>query len=138
VADLILKYDLDRKRNQIGILEKENEIVNLKLVDNRRLIIFGALAFSLLAGLLYFTYLQNFLKKEKEYLALKQTKVLSQMNPHFIFNSLNSIKLYIISNENDKAVYYFNKFTKLIRTILATSRKRTLHCRKNWIPWSFI
>ena len=126
VADLILKYDSDRKRNQIDILEKENEIVNLKLVDNTRLFIFGVLAISLIAGLLYFNYRQNILKKEKEYLAVEQTMMRSQMNPHFIFNSLNSIKLYIINNEKDKAVYYLNKFSKLIRTILSTSKEKDI------------
>jgi len=126
VADLILKYDSDRKKSQIEILEKENEIVNLKLAGNRKLMFFGALGLGLLMGLLYFTYLKNILKKEKEYLALEQRMMRSQMNPHFIFNSMNSIKLYIISNDKDKAVYYLNKFSKLIRTILATSEEKDI------------
>ena len=45
----------------------------------------------------------------------------SQMNPHFLFNSLNSIKLYIINNEKKNAVYYLNKFSKLVRKILEAS-----------------
>ncbi len=48
----------------------------------------------------------------------------SQMNPHFIFNSLNSIKLYIINNEKENAVYYLNKFSKLIRKILIASKEK--------------
>jgi sensor histidine kinase YesM len=48
------------------------------------------------------------------------------MNPHFIFNSLNSIKLYIINSEKDKAIYYLNKFSKLIRTILASSKEKDI------------
>ena len=43
------------------------------------------------------------------------------MNPHFLFNSLNSIKLYIINNEKKNAVYYLNKFSKLVRKILEAS-----------------
>jgi sensor histidine kinase YesM len=43
------------------------------------------------------------------------------MNPHFLFNSLNSIKLYIINNETKNAVHYLNKFSKLIRKILEAS-----------------
>jgi sensor histidine kinase YesM len=46
------------------------------------------------------------------------------MNPHFIFNSLNSIKLYIINNEKENAVYYLNKFSKLIRKILIASKEK--------------
>ncbi len=50
----------------------------------------------------------------------------SQMNPHFIFNSLNSIKLYIINNEKENAVYYLNKFSKLIRKILMASKEKEI------------
>ena len=50
----------------------------------------------------------------------------SQMNPHFIFNALNSIKQYVIGNEIENAVYYINKFAKLIRKILDTSTKKDI------------
>lgn len=46
----------------------------------------------------------------------------NQMNPHFIFNALNSIKVYLIENNKEKAIYYLNKFSKLIRKILDSSR----------------
>lgn len=55
---------------------------------------------------------------------LKLSSLLSQMNPHFIFNALNSIKQYIISNDQKSAVYYLNKFSKLIRRILEASTKK--------------
>ena len=63
---------------------------------------------------------------EKELAELKVTLLRSQMNPHFIFNSLNSIKLYIINNEKENAVYYLNKFSKLIRKILASTREKEI------------
>ncbi|MCB0447108.1 MAG: histidine kinase, partial [Gelidibacter sp.] len=46
------------------------------------------------------------------------------MNPHFIFNSLNSIKRYIIDSEKEHAVFYLNKFSKLIRKILASTMEK--------------
>ena len=61
---------------------------------------------------------------EKEIAELKISSLQSQMNPHFIFNSLNSIKLNIIKNNKENAVYYLNKFSKLIRKILTISRER--------------
>ena len=63
---------------------------------------------------------------EKELSDLKMASLRSQMNPHFIFNSLNSIKLYIIDNQKENAVYYLNKFSKLIRKILATTREKEI------------
>jgi len=46
----------------------------------------------------------------------------SQMNPHFIFNALNSIKKFVIANEAANAEKYLGKFSKLIRTILDNSQ----------------
>ncbi len=65
-------------------------------------------------------------KADKELAELKITSLRSQMNPHFIFNSLNSIKLYIINNEKENAVYYLNKFSKLIRKILTSTREKEI------------
>lgn len=61
------------------------------------------------------------IKFKKEISDLRLKALRSQMNPHFIFNSLNSIKLYIINNEKENAVYYLNKFAKLVRKILEAS-----------------
>ncbi len=46
------------------------------------------------------------------------------MNPHFIFNSLNSIQSFLVYEENEKAERYLLKFSSLIRQTLANSRER--------------
>jgi sensor histidine kinase YesM len=46
----------------------------------------------------------------------------SQMNPHFIFNCLNSIKLYAAQNDSKAASDYLTKFSRLIRQMLENSR----------------
>ncbi len=43
------------------------------------------------------------------------------MNPHFVFNSMNAIHHYIISNDVDSSLNYINDFTKLMRTTLNNS-----------------
>ncbi|WP_445733428.1 sensor histidine kinase [Mariniflexile sp.] len=65
-------------------------------------------------------------KYDKELAEMKVSALRSQMNPHFIFNSLNSIKRYIIDNEKENAVYYLNKFSKLIRKILSASMEKEI------------
>ncbi len=124
VNDLIIKYDSERKNSQIQDLAKQNEIAKLKLSKNRILwfIILGII--SLLGVVLYTLFRHQRLKNEKEIIRLEQDAMRSQMNPHFIFNSLNAIKLYIINNEQKNAVYYLNKFSKLIRKILVASRNK--------------
>jgi putative methionine-R-sulfoxide reductase with GAF domain len=47
----------------------------------------------------------------------------TQMNPHFIFNSLNSIKGMILSNEQQKASRYLSKFAQMIRMTLNQSKE---------------
>src|SRR5699024_5284737 len=54
----------------------------------------------------------------------------SQMNPHFLFNALNSIKVFLIENEKQAAVYYLNKFSKLIRHILESSRVESISLKE--------
>jgi LytS/YehU family sensor histidine kinase len=48
------------------------------------------------------------------------------MNPHFVFNSLNSINRFIQLNEPDTASNYLTKFSRLIRLILDNSRETTI------------
>ena len=54
----------------------------------------------------------------KQILQLRLQAVQAQMNPHFLFNSLNAIKLFIIKNDQKQAVTYLTKFAKLIRMVL--------------------
>ena len=46
----------------------------------------------------------------------------SQMNPHFMFNTLNSINSYIIENKSNEASKYLTMFSKLMRNILDNSK----------------
>lgn len=59
---------------------------------------------------------------ENKLAGVELTALRSQMNPHFIFNCLNSIESYIIKNETIKASEYLNDFSRLIRLILQNSR----------------
>ena len=47
----------------------------------------------------------------------------AQMNPHFIFNAINSIQSYILSNNVDKALYYLSMFAKLVRKTLENATR---------------
>jgi LytS/YehU family sensor histidine kinase len=57
---------------------------------------------------------------------LKMHALQSQMNPHFIFNSLNSIQNYIVNNDVMNAAIYLSKFSRLIRRILDNSNHTLL------------
>ncbi|MEM6722335.1 MAG: tetratricopeptide repeat protein [Bacteroidota bacterium] len=123
VNDLIVKYDT---KKQIENLEKENATVKQTLKRNKSIWITSSVVFAFLAIMIYILYRQRLLNNEKKILTLEQDMLRSQMNPHFVFNSLNSIKQYIISNEQKNAVHYLNKFAKLIRKILDASRVKVV------------
>jgi anti-sigma regulatory factor (Ser/Thr protein kinase) len=63
------------------------------------------------------------LEIEKQLFDLEQKSLRLQMNPHFIFNSLNSIQSFIVNNDSDKATLYLAKFAQLMRLILSNSRE---------------
>ena len=63
---------------------------------------------------------------ETEIAALK-----AQMNPHFIFNCINSIDALIQSNDKYNATNYLNKFAKLIRNVLDSSKENTVAFNKD-------
>lgn len=56
----------------------------------------------------------------------------SQMNPHFIFNVLNSIEAYVMDNEKRKASRLIQKFAALSRLILENSTKSLVAADKEW------
>ena len=68
---------------------------------------------------------QNIRKKEKtsfnlkrRMIQLEQKALRSQMNPHFIFNSMNSIQDFILTKDESGALKFLNKFARLIRQVL--------------------
>ncbi len=113
-----------------SIIKKDNEArvttINQQLRKNNTRLLVSGIAIALLAGIFYILYRQYQLKNDKKLLTLEQSMLRSQMNPHFLFNSLNSIKLYIINNEQKNAVHYLNKFSKLVRKILESSSMREI------------
>ncbi|WP_188112014.1 sensor histidine kinase [Aquimarina sp. RZ0] len=69
------------------------------------------------------------LKLMRSYTEVSELKIIalkSQMNPHFIFNVLNSINNYILKNDIEKASDYLTKFSKLIRKVLKNSTEKMI------------
>jgi len=71
-----------------------------------------------------FAIRQKFLNYEKELLELEQQALRVQMNPHFIFNALNSIQHSILSGKQDEAYHHLELFSSLIRGILENSKHK--------------
>jgi tetratricopeptide (TPR) repeat protein len=120
VNDIVLEYENEVKNKQIQLLADRNE----ELLKNQKLYLLIIFSVVLLAVIMIALNRNRQLRQEKQILTLEQDMLRSQMNPHFIFNSLNSIKHFIINNDQQNAVYYLNKFAKLIRKILVSNTEK--------------
>ena len=67
---------------------------------------------------------------ERKIAETEMTALRAQMNPHFIFNCLNSIKLYTLENDSQTASEYLTIFSQLIRLVLENSRSEKVTLQK--------
>jgi len=130
VAEMQARYETEKKEKEIALLTKDNEIQTLK-INRQSLQLYFLLVFILLGLMVAFLIFNRYKLKQKHFqselekknLETEQRLLRSQMNPHFIFNSMNSIQSYISGNDSFTAMTYLSKFAQLMRNILENSRK---------------
>lgn len=126
-----LQYDYENKE-KLNKLLQEKKIDALKLLSQKKaaiknnwlIALSGALLMFLLGG--YYYYRNSKQKQEITILEkdrIKQKLLLSQMNPHFIFNSIDNIQSLILNQKEAVAVSYLDRFSKLTRQILENSNE---------------
>ncbi|KFF00032.1 tetratricopeptide repeat-containing sensor histidine kinase [Chryseobacterium luteum] len=118
LAQQQLRYDFEKKQLNLELHAERKTAVK----NNWLIALSGALLSALLGG--YFYYRNNKQKQEITLLEkdrIKQKLLLSQMNPHFIFNSIDNIQSLIINQKDTVAISYLDSFSKLTRQILENS-----------------
>ncbi len=128
--------DIATKQNRITSLETDRQLsqseYQLTTERNKRQ---ELIIYSLIGGLVlllvtaYFMY--KAMKQQKfanNLLALKSLR--SQMNPHFIFNALNSVNSFIASNDERTANKYLSDFSQLMRSVLENSDEDFIPLKK--------
>jgi len=78
------------------------------------------------------TFIRNKFLFEQRLSESELKAIRSQMNPHFIFNVLNSIESYILDNDKNAASRLIQKFASLSRLILENSSKSLVTAEKEW------
>ena len=133
VADLesqiIKQVDIERSQNKIDLLQKDfkleesNEALLKNQLKNQRIFI-TLLSLLLLGSLVFFYFLNKSVKEKRKANQLLYLKSLrNQMNPHFIFNALNSVNNFISQNDEKAANKFLANFSKLMRQVLDNSQK---------------
>ncbi|MCK7590406.1 histidine kinase [Subsaxibacter sp. CAU 1640] len=128
--------DIAAKQNRITGLETDRQLSQSKYqLSSERNKRQELIIYSLLGGLIlllvtaYFMY--KSIKQQKlanNLLALKSLR--SQMNPHFIFNALNSVNSFIASNDERTANKYLSDFSQLMRSVLENSDEDFIPLKK--------
>ncbi|MFD2824020.1 tetratricopeptide repeat protein [Lacinutrix iliipiscaria] len=128
--ELMTKFDVSQKNKEIEIQNLKLKKQDLEITKQRNIRIFFSVFSGLLIILLYFVWRANTYKKlnmhneiKSRRLELEQRLLRSQMNPHFIFNALNSIQSYISENNTLDSEVYLSRFSHLMRQILEHSQQ---------------
>jgi len=150
-----IKSEKERDLYSINLLKEEKKLQQQRLkqtAQQKNFLIAGISALILIAGVIFrivqlkrrnekqkFVHeleLQN-LENEKTKAELQQQAtelemqaLRAQMNPHFIFNSLNSINMFILENNKLRASEYLSKFSRLVRLILQNSQESFIPLEK--------
>ncbi|MBN1338666.1 MAG: tetratricopeptide repeat protein [Bacteroidales bacterium] len=130
ILELETRYKTEKKESEIRFLKETEELQSREInrQKTQKLYIIVISTFILITGVLIFNRFklkqkQYKMELEKKNMDIEQKLLRSQMNPHFIFNSLNSIQSYISANNMFLAMSYLSKFARLMRLILDNTRK---------------
>ncbi|HRO47247.1 tetratricopeptide repeat protein [Agriterribacter sp.] len=142
--ELQTKYETAEKDRQIQLLAKEKllqEQETQRQATLKKGLLTGLLLLGLLVVLLIYIFRQRL--KNQKLLALKNNEIRdadykrqmselemkalrAQINPHFLFNCMNSINRMILQGETQNASSYLTKFSKLVRLILENAESPTV------------
>ncbi len=121
-------YQFEKTEKEMAVLLEENLLKEIEISEEKRsktILLVTASFILLLAAIFFLIYKRNQDKKRHNLafkkLEIEQRMLRSQMNPHFIFNALNSIQSYISTNSTYEAEVFLSKFSLLVRNILENS-----------------
>ncbi len=122
LAEARIRYEADTRN-------KELELLSLRL-RNHKLIIYGSIGLFLLSLAIFILILSRASVNNKRRISemnhkiaeVTQANLRQQMNPHFIFNTLNSIQYYMYQHDKLATNNYLTKFSSLMRKVLENSR----------------
>lgn len=114
----------DLKEQQHKTQDLSRQYNNQAIIMQQQRIILLIITILLVAGIIITVLLirQRKLKSQKLSIELEQRLLRSQMEPHFIFNTLSVLQSFIRHDEKEKSVKYLNKFARLLRINLENSR----------------
>jgi sensor histidine kinase YesM len=122
IENMAAAYELDKKEQKNIELKQENTIQSLEISRNQYVLSIIIISVILCFSAIFVMIHQNKLKSQQRSMQLEQKLLRSQMNPHFLFNSLNAIQSVVLSGDVKTSAKYLASFSRLIRSVLESSR----------------
>lgn len=127
-----LSLELEQKEDQIELM-LENEVLKEEAYaldiekreaenENKLYIIYALIGILLVMTIAAILVVRSNRKRAKTNMLLELKSLRTQMNPHFIFNSLNSVNSFISKNDDRSANKYLSRFSQLMRLVLENSK----------------
>lgn len=129
-AEMNSLYQLQAKDRSIRTLNENIKINQLQLQQNRlwlAVLVLGIILLGMMMLFLYYSFRQRRFRAEKEKVLLQQKLLRTQMEPHFIFNTLAALQSFVRLDKKEAAIKYLNRFSRLLRSSLEMSRE-------DWVP----
>ncbi|RZL45156.1 MAG: hypothetical protein EOP00_18065 [Pedobacter sp.] len=126
IAEMSTLINLQAKDKSINSLSASVALSNQILQSNRLWLlvsVLGTVLTIVLAILIYFIQKQRRILNENEKTQLAQRLLRTQMEPHFIFNTLSALQSFVRFDEKEKTLKYLNQFGRLLRSSLELSRE---------------
>ena len=129
-----LQYDFEKKEAATKITTAKKDAETKLQLQRKDILIYSSLsAFVVLIVIGLLLLRQRKLKANQQKAELEQKQLRAQMNPHFIFNCLNSIQHFVVINDVKKANKYLTGFASLMRQTLENSKDGIITLQKELV-----
>ena len=124
------EFEFEQKELQLTSITQQKQILELELYKKNIFLVGILILVSCLIIIAIFIFQKKKLTTERKTIELEQKALRSQMNPHFIFNSLNAIQDMYVGGEIDLANNFMADFGELMRKILDNSGKSKISVKE--------
>ena len=128
-SELSEAFESEKRQKELELLQQKSQIQHLELGKKNAWLIILTIVMILGVVAIMVSLRINRLRADHKIMDLRQKVLLTQMNPHFLFNSLTAIQSFILDEKNKEANNYLSRLASLVRGILENSRKEFVSLR---------
>ncbi|OFY83122.1 MAG: hypothetical protein A3F72_11715 [Bacteroidetes bacterium RIFCSPLOWO2_12_FULL_35_15] len=148
LAELQTKYELDKKESRLKLLNLDNQLNKKNTEKQSQQILFLLVIIAVTVLLIVLASIAYNIKRKANILLSKQKQEIiekteqlnkqaadiamykAQMNPHFLFNAINSVQQFVLEKQSSVALEYLNDLSKLMRSTLNFSDKEFISIKE--------